>query len=144
MRDSLRARVSVELFPLDSARLLQEEGRWPQGERTASEVSRLLEATHRSAAGWLRLDPLDSDYHRTWLIFWAKRTWILRGEAFRATGEGIVSKRFSAEVELPQGFVGTSPSETHPVTSKESKTALDLLSRLVAKQTVPFLLGSGK
>lgn len=136
-RDSLRARA-LDLFPADSLDALRGE----PGERTPAVVSRILARTGRAAMGWIRVDPLVSDYHRTWLIFWAERTWILRGEAFRATAEGIVSQRFEAVVELPQGFVGTTSSQTHPATSQEFGVALDSLSRRVAARVVPVLLGS--
>jgi hypothetical protein len=144
IRDSLRARAIV-LFPLDSLRILEERGEWSPGARTQSGVSRILSSTHRGAMGWLRVDPLESNFHRIpWWYFWAKRAWILRGEVFRATPEAIVSERVSAEVDLPLGFVGTNEEETYPPSSAEFRVALDTLSRGFAAKAMPFLLGQQK
>jgi len=144
LRDSLRAR-SVDLYPLDSLRWLEKRGDWSPGERTPEVVARILSGTHRPAAGWVRIDALEGTFHRIpWWHFWAKRSWVLRGEAFRATADGIVSERISDQVDLPLGFVGTTEAETHPASSAEYRQALDTLSRDLAAQAVPFLLGQQK
>ena len=144
LRDSLRARA-VALFPLDSLRTVQERGEWSPGERTQANVVRILSSTHRSAMGWVRVDPLESRFHRIpWLYFWAKRSWVLRGEVFRATSEVLVSERISVEIDLPLGFVGTNEAETYPPSSAEFRAALDSLSSEFATKSVPFLLGQQK
>ena len=141
LRDSLRARP-VDLFPVDSLSRLKERGEWVPGERSLAQVPRILAATHRQAMGWVRMDPLESRFTRSWLL-WARRGWILRGEAFRASaGEGIVSRRISREIELPLGFVGSDGGEKYPPSSADQREALDLLSRLWASDAIPFLVGS--
>jgi hypothetical protein len=124
---------------------LEDRREWSPGERTQSNVSRILSNTHRGSMGWVRLDPLESRFHRIpWWYFWAKRLWILRGEVFRATTEATVSNRISVEVDMPLGFVGTNEEDTYPPSSAESRTALDTLSREFATKAMPYLMGQEK
>ena len=144
LRDSLRAR-SVNLYPLDSLDRLRQRGEWTEGERTGSGVASLLSLTHRQALAWVRMDPLESRFFRIpWWYFWAKRSWTLRGEAFHATAEGIVSQRISQEIVVPLGFVGTDDPDKYPPSSADQKQALDTLSGLWAAQALPFLVGPQK
>jgi len=144
LRDSLRARAVI-LFPLDSLRILEDRREWSPGERTQSNVAGILSSTHRSAMGWVRVDPLENRFHRIpWWYFWAKRLWILRGEVYRATAEAIVSERISVEVDLPLGFVGTDGDDTYPASSADFRTALDTLSRGFAAKAMPYLMGQQK
>ena len=144
LRDSLRAR-SVVLFPLDSLSILEDRREWSAGERTQANVARILSSTHRGAMGWVRVDPVASEFHRIpWWYFWAKRRWTLRGEVFRATTEATVSERISVETDLPLGFVGTDGENTYPASSSDFKSALDSLSREFASRAMPYLMGQQK
>ena len=144
LRDSLRARAVV-LFPLDSLRILEDRREWSPGERSQANVSRILSSAHRDSMGWVRLDPLESRFHRVpWWYFWAKRLWILRGEVFRANDKTMVSERVSVEVDQPLGFVGTDADEAYPPSSAEFRTALDTLSRGFAAKAMPFLMGGAQ
>ena len=141
LRDSLRARPA-DLFPLDSLRRLEDRGEWTPGERTTATVGKILSLTHRPVVGWARMDPLEARFFRIpWWYFWAKRSWSLRGEVFRATGEGIASLRIEQEIQVPLGFVGTSDGDKYPPSSADQKEALDSLSRRFASVAVPFLVG---
>lgn len=144
LRDSLRARPA-DLFPIDSLRRLQDRGEWSPGERTTATVGKILSLTHRPVVGWARMDPLETRFFRIpWWYFWAKRSWTLRGEVFRATAEGITSLRISEEIVVPLGFVGTSDGDKYPPSSADQQHALDTLSGLWTARAVPFLIAPSK
>jgi hypothetical protein len=128
----------VDLFPLDSVESMHRRGVPGKGEMGPSEVSRVLAESGRTTMGWVRVDPPLSTYSRKWSIFWAKRSWVLRGEMFRASASGIVAQHFQIELDVPVGFVGTTSADLHPVSSQEAMLATGALVRGAANRIVSF------
>ena len=139
-RDSLRAR-GVDLFSLDSLRRLQVRGEWPAGEKSPANLAKMKALSKRATIGWVRVDLPNPEFKRMkWFPLWAKREWVLRGEIFRSSGEGLPAvERFSLRQELPLGFVGTWDADQFPPSSADVRKALDVLSAEAAGRIANFL-----